>query len=57
MLNVIFFSVNVPECCVCLQDKDGFIILVGASFLGIVVRHPHGLPPAYFRFVELVLFL
>ncbi|KAJ7372882.1 Tyrosine-protein phosphatase non-receptor type 21 [Desmophyllum pertusum] len=37
-----------------LKDKDGFIILVGASFLGIVVRHPHGLPPAYFRWPDIV---
>lgn len=36
------------------KDKDGFIILVGASFLGIVVRHPHGLPPACFRWPDIV---
>lgn len=36
------------------KDKDGFIILVGASFLGIVVRHPHGLPPAYFRWPDII---
>ncbi|KAK2551737.1 Tyrosine-protein phosphatase non-receptor type 21 [Acropora cervicornis] len=31
------------------KDNDGRRILVGASSLGIIVRHPHGLPPAYFR--------
>lgn len=36
------------------KDKDGFIILVSASFVGIVVRHPHGLPPAYFRWPDII---
>lgn len=36
------------------KDKDGFIILVGASFVGIVVRHPHGIPPVYFRWPDIV---
>ncbi|PFX18121.1 Tyrosine-protein phosphatase non-receptor type 21 [Stylophora pistillata] len=36
------------------KDYDGSIILVGASFLGIVVRHSHGLPPAYFRWPDIV---
>lgn len=35
-------------------DKDGFVILVGASFIGIVVRHPHGLPPVYFKWQDIV---
>lgn len=36
------------------KDKGGLLILIGASFLGIVVRHPRGLPPAYFRWPDIV---
>ncbi|XP_020613015.1 tyrosine-protein phosphatase non-receptor type 21-like [Orbicella faveolata] len=36
------------------KDKDGSVILVGASFVGIVVRHPHGLPPVCFRWPDIV---
>lgn len=36
------------------KDNDGRRILVGASSLGIIVRHPHGLPPAYFRWPDII---
>ncbi|EDO48911.1 predicted protein, partial [Nematostella vectensis] len=36
------------------KDNNGYVLLIGATFLGIVIRHPHGLPPVYFKWPDIV---
>ncbi|XP_031559142.1 tyrosine-protein phosphatase non-receptor type 21-like [Actinia tenebrosa] len=36
------------------KDNKGTLILIGATFLGIIIRHPHGLPPVCFKWPDIV---